>query len=95
VSIGSAAELDIYLRYRSRPSALHLAEMESPDSEAARKVPPCPVCGAALERVYSRFGDTVYVCIECHTGITVPRRAWDIADVKTAQRQDHPDKKVS
>lgn len=68
--------------------------MTSPDSNLPQTIPPCPVCGAALERVYSRFGEAVYVCIECHTGVTVPRRAWDIAAVKKAQRRDKPDEKV-
>ena len=62
--------------------------MESPNSTAAKKVPPCPVCRGALERVYSRFGEHVYVCVECHTGITVPRRAWEIANAKNAHRQE-------
>jgi uncharacterized protein YbbK (DUF523 family) len=47
-----------------------------------------------LERVYSRFGENVYVCVECHSGITVPRRAWDIAEFKKVQRKGKPDKKV-
>lgn len=68
--------------------------MGPPDSDSSRPVPPCPVCGAVIERVYSRFGENVYVCVECHTGISVPRRAWDIADVNKAQRQDKPDEKA-
>jgi uncharacterized protein YbbK (DUF523 family) len=67
--------------------------MESPDSRSSKTVPPCPVCGSAVERVYRRFGENVYVCIECHTGITVPRRAWDIADFKKIRRHK-PDEKV-
>ena len=68
--------------------------MEASDSDSSKTVPPCPVCGASFERVYSRFGESVYVCVECHTGMNVPRRAWDIADVKKIQRKDKPDKKV-
>lgn len=68
--------------------------MEFRGSDPLKKVPPCPVCGAAVECVYSRFGEDVYVCVECHTGITVPRRAWYVARVKNAQRRDNPDEKA-
>ena len=68
--------------------------MEPSDAGPPRTIPPCPTCGGAFERVYSRFGDNVYVRIECHTSMTVPRKAWDIADVKKVQRQDKPDSKT-
>ena len=68
--------------------------MESPDSDSSRMVPPCPTCSGALEGVYSRFGENVYVCVECYTGITVPRKAWEIAAVKKVQRQNHPGKRA-
>jgi len=65
--------------------------MESPfDHHPARETPPCPTCSGVLERVYSRYGENVFVCMECHTGLTVPRKAWDIADVKRKQQQDKP-----
>lgn len=68
--------------------------MESPDSGPSRTLPPCPTCGGAFESVYSRFGENVYVCIECHTGITVPRKAWGVATLKNARRIDKPDKRA-
>ena len=47
-----------------------------------------------LERVYSRFGENVFVCLECQTGLTVPRKAWDIANVKKSQQQKKPGEKT-
>jgi uncharacterized protein YbbK (DUF523 family) len=47
-----------------------------------------------MERVYSRFGESVFVCMECHTGLTVPRKAWDIAETKRKQQEGKPEKKT-
>lgn len=59
-----------------------------------KEVPPCPICSGLLERVYSRFGENVFVCLECQTGLTVPRKAWDIANVKKSQQQKKPGEKT-
>lgn len=56
------------------------------DSDLSKAIPPCPTCGGLLERVYSRFGESVHVCVDCHTGVTIPRKAWEIAGVKETQR---------
>ena len=56
------------------------------DCPPSKDVPPCPTCHGVLERVYSRYGESVFVCIDCHTGISIPRGAWDIARVKKAGR---------
>ena len=56
--------------------------------------PHCPVCGGVMELVYSRFGENVVVCIDCQTGLTIPRKAWDIAETKKQQQTDKPGKKV-
>lgn len=69
--------------------------MDSPfGSNTPREIPPCPTCGGVMDRVYSRFGENVFVCVECHTGMTVPKKAWDIAQVKKKQKQDRPDEKT-
>lgn len=47
-----------------------------------------------MERVYSRFGENVFVCMECHTGMTVPKNAWEVADVRRKQRQQKPGEKT-
>jgi hypothetical protein len=35
-----------------------------------------------MEIVYSRNAQQVVVCKDCHTGVTVPASAWNIAHVK-------------
>ena len=47
-----------------------------------------------MELVYSRFGENVVVCVDCQTGLTIPRKAWDVAAVKKQQQIDKPDEKV-
>ncbi len=42
-------------------------------------VPTCPLCGGRMELVYDRPNTKVCVCVDCHTGITVPAHAWDVA----------------
>ena len=72
-----------------------LCALNSPfDELPVKEIPPCPICSGALERVYSRFGENVFVCIECQTGLTVPRKAWDIATVKKSQEQKKPGEKA-
>lgn len=45
-------------------------------------IPPCPMCEGRMEIVYDRQTTTVAVCIDCHSGITVPRAARDVARLK-------------
>ena len=47
-----------------------------------------------MELVYSRFGENVVVCVDCQTGLTIPRKAWDIADVRKQQQDEKPGKKA-
>jgi uncharacterized protein YbaR (Trm112 family) len=41
-------------------------------------LPACPVCSGRLDLVYDRFKQKVYVCVDCHVGLTVPESAWDV-----------------
>ena len=76
-------------------SALHLILMESRfTGHQGHAFPTCPVCGGVMELVYSRFGENVVVCVDCQTGLTIPRKAWEIADVKKQQKVDKPDQKA-
>ena len=69
--------------------------MESPfQVHQVRNVPSCPVCGGVMELVYSRFGENVVVCVDCQTGLTIPRKAWEIADVKKQAQTEKPGKKT-
>lgn len=47
-----------------------------------------------MEVVYSRFGENVIVCVDCQTGLTIPRKAWDIAEVRKRQQVDKPEEKA-
>lgn len=42
----------------------------------------CPVCEGMMETVYQRNNQHVCVCTDCHTGVTVPGTAWEIARIK-------------
>ncbi len=49
------------------------------------ELPDCPVCSGRFDLVYDRFRQKVYVCIDCHVGLTVPDSAWEIV----RQKRDH------
>ena len=40
--------------------------------------PHCPICGGQMELVYDRFNQQVCVCVECHSGLTIPAAAWEV-----------------
>jgi hypothetical protein len=42
----------------------------------------CPICVGRLEVVYDRFHQKVLVCVDCHSGITVPDSAHQVARLK-------------
>lgn len=42
----------------------------------------CPVCGGSMELVYNRNAQQVIVCSECHSGLTIPSTAWEVARLK-------------
>jgi hypothetical protein len=41
-----------------------------------------------MELVYDRPNTKVCVCVDCHTGITVPAQAWVVALERGAVRAD-------
>ena len=45
-------------------------------------VPACPICGGKMETVYERNHQKVCVCGDCHSGLTVPATAFEIARIK-------------
>ena len=55
---------------------------DAPEPEALDAVTVCPVCGGKLELVYDRRHISASVCVDCHTGVTIPTDAWDVARVK-------------
>jgi hypothetical protein len=42
-------------------------------------IPMCPLCRGRMELVYDRPNAKVCVCVDCHTGISVPAQAWVVA----------------
>lgn len=40
-------------------------------------VPTCPLCGGTMELVHDQPAMKVCMCVECHTGIHVPIKAWE------------------
>ena len=52
------------------------------EPEVRQLAPTCPICGGKMETVYSRAHQIVCVCIDCHSGLSVPSTAYDVARVK-------------
>ena len=48
--------------------------------------PPCPVCHGKMEVVYDRTQQQVCVCVDCHTGLTIPAAAWEIQRNKRGRK---------
>ena len=67
------------LKFPQAPSA---ALSETLEPEPMDAVAVCPVCGGKMELVYDRRHISASVCVDCHTGITVPTDAWNVARVK-------------
>ena len=40
-----------------------------------------------MELVYDRFNQQVFVCVECHSGITIPFTAWEIQRLKRDRKR--------
>jgi hypothetical protein len=57
-----------------------------PDDERRQETLPalssCPICDGKMELVYSRNNQQVCVCMDCHSGVTVPGSAWEIVRIK-------------
>jgi hypothetical protein len=50
--------------------------------EPLEGVPACPICKGRMEMVYSRHLQTVCVCVDCHSGLSVPTSAYEVARLK-------------
>jgi len=69
--------------------ALRAMNLDSSDDslEPCGEIKTCPVCEGRMELVYDRHHQKVCVCVDCHSGLTVPATAWKIARLKQqAQR---------
>jgi hypothetical protein len=54
----------------------------NPIGEPCEVLEVCPVCGGKMEVVYSRTQSKVCVCVDCHSGVTVPASAWQVVKTK-------------
>ena len=57
---------------------------------AGRELPPCPncpICGGIMELVYDRFNQQVCVCVDCHSGLTIPTAAWEVQLKKRSRKR--------
>ena len=73
--------------------ALKRRDADDPENpEPCEVITECPVCGGHMEAVYSRAHQKVCVCGDCHTSISIPVSAWDIARVKGKPRKWTPKK---
>ena len=51
----------------------------------------CPICRGRLELVYDRYHQKVMVCVDCHSGLTIPDSAYEVARLKhEAKRMPKP-----
>ena len=78
-----------------RPWARHLhhtlptvADLPLKLPDLCTVIPTCPLCGGRMELVYDRARVKVCVCTVCHTGISVPARAWAVAFQRGAVRPE-------
>jgi hypothetical protein len=64
--------------------ALHAVNPQPGDDspEPCGEIKTCPVCEGRMELVYDRHHQKVCVCVDCHSGLTVPASAWEVARYK-------------
>jgi hypothetical protein len=62
--------------------AFNPSDHSEPHGDPCDVLRQCPICGGLMETVYKRNRQTVCVCVDCRSGLTVPDTAWDVARVK-------------
>ena len=58
---------------------------EKPQGDAP-SLPVCSVCEGKMVLAYDRYQQKVCVCTDCHTSLTIPGSAWDVASHKREAR---------
>jgi len=41
-----------------------------------------------MELVYDRLNQQVCVCVDCHSGVTIPSTAWAVQQLKRARKTE-------
>jgi ssDNA-binding Zn-finger/Zn-ribbon topoisomerase 1 len=62
--------------------AVNTADYERREPSPKPALSVCPICDGQMEVVYTRNNQQVCVCIDCHSGLTIPSTAWDIVRIK-------------
>ena len=63
--------------------------MANADPKVYQVIPSCPVCGGRMELVYDRPTTSVGVCVDCHSAIHVPARAWAVILARSPKKAPH------
>lgn len=78
--------LDIRVTKYPKMASHKVPLSDNPYDERRQGVTPalshCPICNGKMEVIYSRHSQQVIVCIDCHSGLTVPANAWDVVRIK-------------
>jgi hypothetical protein len=57
-----------------------------PQADTPLQIPDCSICTGKMVLAYDRYQQKVCVCTDCHTSITIPGSAWDVATHKREAR---------
>ena len=60
---------------------------DEPPGETQPKIPRCAVCDGTMVLAYDRYRQKMCVCVDCHTSMTIPGSAWEVAKQKRATRE--------
>jgi hypothetical protein len=70
---------------------------QDPQGDSPRNIPACSICEGIMVLAYDRYQQKVCVCLDCHTSITIPGAAWDVArakrDAKLAEQRSPADRR--
>jgi hypothetical protein len=58
----------------------------APNGNEPASCPPCPICEGTMQLVYDRFNQQVCVCVDCHSGLTIPSSAWEVIRLKREKK---------
>ena len=65
---------------------------EKPQGDPARSLPRCSICEGTMVLAYDRYQQKVCVCTDCHSSLTIPGSAWEVASHK---REAHVERATS
>ena len=59
---------------------------DKPQADTGPQLPNCSICNGTMVLAYDRYQQKVCVCTDCHTSLTIPGSAWQIASEKREAR---------